>query len=143
MRLVPRWTRSICGSSTTVSYRRCGGGVSVRQCSAAERLLRSRYDRSRKSWLPNCWRAGVKSDVGGRSGWALAAAGGSAVIFALAVSLVAEHVVPWLVSPAIYGFLALTAGLVRPKLARHRLKQAMALNMSSNCQQDTRTAGGM
>jgi len=71
----------------------------------------------------------VKSDIGGWSGWALAAAGGSEMIFALAVYLVMGHVVPWLVSPAIYGALALTAGLIRPKLLRHRLEQAMRLNM--------------
>jgi len=71
----------------------------------------------------------VTSDIGGWSGWALAAAGGSEVIFALAVYLAVGHVVPWLVSPAIYGALALTAGLIRPKLLRHRLEQAMRLNM--------------
>jgi hypothetical protein len=71
----------------------------------------------------------VKSDIGGWSGWALAAAGGSEMIFALAVYLVVGHVVPWLVSPAIYGALALTAGLIRPKLMRHRLEQAMRLNV--------------
>jgi hypothetical protein len=71
----------------------------------------------------------VKSDIGGWSGWALAAAGGSEMIFALAVYLVVGHVVPWLVSPAIYGALALTAGLIRPRLLRHRLEQAMRLNV--------------
>jgi hypothetical protein len=71
----------------------------------------------------------VKSDIGGWSGWALAAAGGSEVIFALAACLIAGHVVPWLVGPAIYGLLALIAGLIRPKLLRHRLEQAMRLNM--------------
>jgi hypothetical protein len=71
----------------------------------------------------------VRSDIGGWSGWALAAAGGSGVIFALAAYLVVGHVVPWLVSPAIYGALALTAVLIRPKLQRHRLEQARRLNM--------------
>jgi hypothetical protein len=50
------------------------------------------------------------------------------MIFALAVYLVVGHIVPWLVAPAIYGTLALTAGLIRPKLLRHRLEQAMRLN---------------
>lgn len=70
----------------------------------------------------------VKSDIGGWSGWALAAAGGSEVIFVVAVYLAVGHVVPWLASPAIYGVLALTAGLIRPKLLRHRLEQAVRLN---------------
>jgi hypothetical protein len=70
----------------------------------------------------------VRSDLGGWSGWALAAAGGSAVIFALAVCLVVGHVVPWLLPAAIFGALPLTTGLIRPKLLRHRLEQAMRLN---------------
>ncbi len=70
----------------------------------------------------------VRSDIGGWSGWALAAAGGSAVIFAFAVRLVVGHVVPWLLPAAIFGALPLTAGLIRPKLLRHRLEQAMRLN---------------
>ena len=71
----------------------------------------------------------VTSDIGGWPRWALAAAGGSGVIFAVAACLAVGHVVPWLVPPAIYGVLALTAGLIRPKLLRHRLGQAMRLNM--------------
>jgi hypothetical protein len=70
----------------------------------------------------------VKSDVEGWSGWALAAAGGAEVIFAIAACLVVGHVVPWLVSSGAYGVVALAAGLVRPKLLRHRLERAVRLN---------------
>jgi hypothetical protein len=71
----------------------------------------------------------VKSAISGWPRWALVAAGGSEVIFALAVCLVAGHIVPWIVSPVSYGVLALTAGLIYPKLQRRRLTQAMQLNI--------------
>ena len=63
-----------------------------------------------------------------RSGWALAGAAGSAVIFALAVFVITGHVRPWLVSPAIVGLLTVVAGLAGPKLVHHRLERAKRLN---------------
>jgi hypothetical protein len=70
----------------------------------------------------------VNSDIGGWSGWALAVAGGSEVIFAIAACLVAGRVIPSLVSVAVYGAVALTAGLIRPRLLRSRLERAVRLN---------------
>lgn len=70
----------------------------------------------------------VKSDLRGWGGRALALAGGSELVFALVVYLVTGHVEPWLVSPALYGVLALTVGLARPRLLRHRVDRAMRLN---------------
>lgn len=70
----------------------------------------------------------INSDIQGWSGWALAVVGGSEVIFAVVACLVAGRVVPWLVAPAAYGAVALTAGLIRPRLLRSRLERAVRLN---------------
>jgi hypothetical protein len=70
----------------------------------------------------------LNSDVGGWSGWALAAAGGAELIVAAVACLVAGHVVSWLIEPAVFGAAALTAGLIRPRLLRSRLERAVRLN---------------
>ena len=70
----------------------------------------------------------LASQVGGWSWLVLAAVGAVELIGFAAVCLVSGHVPPEAVSPGFNGVLALSVGLLRPRLLRHRLERSMRLN---------------
>ena len=50
--------------------------------------------------------------------WVLTCTGGAELILAAGLCLITGRALPWLVSPALYGVLALSLGLLRPRLLR-------------------------
>ena len=70
----------------------------------------------------------IRSEVSGWASRVLVGAGAAEMIITGVLCLLSGHVLPWLVSPASYGVLLITLGLVRPRLLRRRLERSLQLN---------------
>ncbi len=70
----------------------------------------------------------VRSVASGWRAWVLTCTGGAELILAAGLCLITGRALPWLVSPALYGVLALSLGLLRPRLLRARLERCVRLN---------------